>query len=101
MTQIVQPKHPLIKFETSGYLSQLANIGIVFFTPPLAPHLDHPFLILIWHLLVGYLFTVSFSWGWIPLTKEEKQRGPSLDHIRGKIFGQKNKKAKYTSIFLR
>ncbi len=50
------------------------------------PHLDHPFLMLIWHLLVGYLLTVSCDWNWIPLTKEEKKRGPSLDQIRGKIF---------------
>ena len=54
---------------------------------PLAPHLDHPFLILTWHLLVGYLLTVSCDWNWIPLTKEEKKRGPSLDQVRGRIFG--------------
>gem|GEM_PF-4225511 len=54
---------------------------------PLAPHLDHPFLILAWHLLVGYLLTVSCDWNWIPLTKEEKKRGPSLDQVRGRIFG--------------
>ena len=53
---------------------------------PLLPHLDHPFLILAWHILVGYLLTVSCDWNWIPLTKEEKKRGPSIDQIRGKIF---------------
>ena len=53
---------------------------------PLTPHLDQPFLVLTWHLLVGYLLTVSCDWNWIPLTKEEKKRGPSLDQIRGKIF---------------
>ena len=53
---------------------------------PLAPHLDQPFLIFTWHLLIGYLLTVSCDWNWIPLTKEEKKRGPSLDQIRGKIF---------------
>ncbi|WP_269617222.1 hypothetical protein [Prochlorococcus marinus] len=53
---------------------------------PLTPHLDHPFLMLIWHLIVGYLLTVSCDWNWIPLTKEEKKRGPSLDQIRGRIF---------------
>ena len=52
----------------------------------LTPHLDHPFLILLWHLLVGYLLTVSCDWNWIPLTAEEKKRGPSLDQIRGKLF---------------
>ncbi|WP_413391093.1 hypothetical protein [Prochlorococcus marinus] len=54
---------------------------------PLAPHLEHPFLLLIWHILVGYLLTVSCDWNWIPLTKDEKKRGPSIDQIRGKIFG--------------
>ena len=53
----------------------------------MAPNLDHPFLILIWHILVGYLLTVSIDWNWIPLTKEEKKRGSSLDQVRGKIFG--------------
>ena len=52
-----------------------------------AYHLDYPFLIIIWHLLVGYLLTISCDWNWIPLTKEEKKRGPSLDQIRGKLFG--------------
>ena len=53
----------------------------------MAPQIDHPFLIMIWHILVGYLVTVSFDWNWIPLTKKEKKKGPSLDQIRGKIFG--------------
>ena len=64
----------------------IARIGS-FTVNPLAPHLDHPFLILAWHLLVGYLLTVSCDWNWIPLTKEEKKRGPSLDQVRGRIFG--------------
>ena len=51
---------------------------------PLTPHLDHPFLILIWHILVGYLLTVSCDWNWIPLTKGKKE--VLLDQIRGKIF---------------
>lgn len=52
----------------------------------MGPHLDHPIIILLWHLLVGYLITVSFDWNWIPLTNEEKKSGPSLDEIRSKIF---------------
>ena len=50
------------------------------------PHLDQPLIILAWHLLVGYLITVSLDWNWIPLTAEEKKAGPSLDQIRSKIF---------------
>ena len=69
----------------SWEFSQKAKINL-FTASPLNPHLDHPFLILIWHLLVGYLLTVSCDWNWIPLNKEEKKRGPSLDQIRGKIF---------------
>tara|TARA_Y100001968_G_C19084208_1_gene584492 strand:+ start:333 stop:527 length:195 start_codon:yes stop_codon:yes gene_type:complete len=64
----------------------LVNIKFVEFNP-LAPHLDHPFLVLVWHILVGYILTVSCDWNWIPLTKEEKKRGPSLDKIRGRLFG--------------
>ena len=52
----------------------------------LAPHIDSPILVLLWHLLVGYLITISSDWNWIPLTKEEKKRGPSIDQIRGKLF---------------
>ena len=50
------------------------------------PHLNHYIIILSWHLLVGYLITVTFDWNWIPLTAEEKKRGPSLDQIRSKLF---------------
>ena len=50
------------------------------------PHLDNSLTIFIWHLLVGYLLTVSLDWNWIPLTAEEKKRGPSLDQIRSSIF---------------
>ena len=52
----------------------------------MAPHLDNAMTILLWHLLVGYLLTVTFDWNWIPLTEEERRRGPSLDEIRSKIF---------------
>tara|TARA_Y100001968_G_C19449136_1_gene767324 strand:+ start:5842 stop:6042 length:201 start_codon:yes stop_codon:yes gene_type:complete len=50
------------------------------------PHLDNSITILSWHLLVGYLITVTFDWNWIPLTPEEKKRGPSLDQIRTNLF---------------
>ena len=70
----------------SWELSQIARIDLLILNT-LAPNLEHPFLIVIWHILVGYLLTVSCDWNWIPLTKEEKKRGPSLDQIRGKIFG--------------
>tara|TARA_B100000700_G_scaffold255247_1_gene287894 strand:+ start:615 stop:794 length:180 start_codon:yes stop_codon:yes gene_type:complete len=43
-------------------------------------------IIVLWHLLVGYLITVTCDWNWIPLTKEEKNRGPSIDELRSKIF---------------
>tara|TARA_B100000214_G_C23527430_1_gene427846 strand:+ start:227 stop:430 length:204 start_codon:yes stop_codon:yes gene_type:complete len=52
----------------------------------MVPHLDNSLAIFIWHLLVGYLLTVSLDWNWIPLTAEEKKRGPSLDQIRSSIF---------------
>ncbi len=52
----------------------------------MAPHLDNPMIIVLWHLLVGYLITVTCDWNWIPLTKEEKNRGPSIDELRSKIF---------------
>ena len=65
-------------FNKLGYISSIIR--------HLTPHLDHPFLLLIWHILVGYILTVSCDWNWIPLTPEEKERGPSIDQIRGKIF---------------
>tara|TARA_Y100001968_G_C19110572_1_gene596985 strand:- start:188 stop:349 length:162 start_codon:yes stop_codon:yes gene_type:complete len=52
----------------------------------MAPHLDHPLIILFWHILMGYIITISFDWNWIPLTKEERSKGPSIDEIRAKIF---------------
>ena len=63
----------------------MARIKIIY-RESFDPQLRSPFLILIWHLLVRYLLTVSCDWNWIPLTKEEKKRGPSIDKIRGKIF---------------
>ena len=52
----------------------------------MAPSLDHPSTVIIWHLLIGYLLTVTLDWNWIPLTQDEKKRGPSLDEIRSSIF---------------
>ncbi|WP_320664670.1 hypothetical protein [Prochlorococcus sp. MIT 1223] len=52
----------------------------------MAPHLENPFIILTWHILVGYLITVTCDWNWIPLTPEERKRGRSIDQIRSEIF---------------
>ena len=52
----------------------------------MTPHIDHFKIIILWHLLVGYLLTITFDWNWIPLTDKEKRRGPSLDEIRSTIF---------------
>ena len=49
-------------------------------------NLTHPYSILIWHVLLGYILTVTFDWNWIPLTPFEKKRGPSLDQVRSKLF---------------
>ena len=75
----------IFKFSTRDNSPRRLILLIIIFNS-LTPHIDHPFLTLVWHVLVGYLLTVSCDWNWIPLTKEEKKRGPSLDQIRGKIF---------------
>ena len=50
------------------------------------PHLENSMTILLWHVLVGYLLTITCDWNWLPLTNEERSRGRSLDEISSKIF---------------